>query len=166
MKVKNVLTVIFVSMFIFLSAGCKIASVDDPIKNDLLVYVDSISEAMIFEENALKYYRNVAGNKYEKDNTDVVIKKIVIPKYLEFIKKLDDIKPRTEEVKKIHEIYTKVANTRLKAFKQMQEGFEKKDGKLVKETDKILAEAQSSVEEYKRRLIKLTEEHNIKLNIK
>lgn len=166
MNMKNILKVIFVSMFIFLSAGCKIASVDDPIKNDLLVYVDNASEAMILEETALKYYRDVAGDKYEKDNTDVVIKKMVIPKYIEFVKKLENIKPKTEEVKKIHEIYTKVANTRLKAFKQMQEGFEKKDGKLVKETDKILAEAQSSAEEYKRQLIKLTEEHNIKLNIK
>jgi DNA-directed RNA polymerase beta' subunit len=153
-------------MFIFLSAGCKIVSVDDPIKNDLLVYVDSVSEAMILEEDALKYYRSVADDKYEKDNTDIVIKKIVIPKYTEFVDKLENIKPQTEEVKKLHKIYTKVANTRLKAFEQMKEGFEKKDGKLVKETDKILAEAKSSVEEYKRQLIKLTEEHNIKLNIK
>ncbi len=166
MNIKNILKIIFVSMFIFLSAGCKIVSVDDPIKNDLLVYVDSVSEAMILEEDALKYYRSVADDKYEKDNTDIVIKKIVIPKYTEFVDKLENIKPQTEEVKKLHKIYTKVANTRLKAFEQMKEGFEKKDGKLVKETDKILAEAKSSVEEYKRQLIKLTEEHNIKLNIK
>lgn len=166
MNIKNILKIIFVSMFIFLSAGCKIVSVDDPIKNDLLVYVDSVSEAMILEEDALKYYRSVADDKYEKDNTDIVIKKIVIPKYTEFVDKLENIKPQTGEVKKLHKIYTKVANTRLKAFEQMKEGFEKKDGKLVKETDKILAEAKSSVEEYKRQLIKLTEEHNIKLNIK
>lgn len=166
MKFKKILTIIFASMLIFLLAGCKIASVDDPIKNDLLVYVDSVSEAMILEENALKYYRSVADEKYEKDNTHIVIKKIVIPKYTEFVEKLENIKTQTEEVKKLHKIYTKVAHTRLKAFKQMQEGFEKKDGKLVKETDKILAEAQSSSDEYKRQLIKLTEEHNIKLNIK
>jgi DNA-directed RNA polymerase beta' subunit len=131
-----------------------------------LVYVDSASEAMILEEDALKYYRSVADDKYEKDNTDIVIKKIVIPKYTEFVDKLENIKPQTGEVKKLHKIYTKVAYARLKAFQQMKEGFEKKDGKLVKETDKILAEAKSGVEEYKRQLIKLTEEHNIKLNIK
>lgn len=166
MKLKKILIIFFTSMLIFLSAGCKTASVDDPIKNDLLVYVDSVSEAMTLEENALKYYRSVAHEKYEQDNTHIVIKKIVIPKYTEFIAELENIKPKTEEVKKLHEIYTKVAYTRLKAFTQMQEGFEKKDGKLIKETDKILGEAQNTVEEYKRQLIKLGEEHNIKLNTK
>ncbi|MCY6356560.1 hypothetical protein [Clostridium sp. ZS2-4] len=163
---KKFCILLLTSIMIFMFAGCKKASVEDPVKSDLMSYMNRISEAVTLEEDVLNDYRKVSGENYKEVDTYVVIKKIIIPKYTEFINKLDDIKPKTDEVKQLHEIYVKAAHVRLESFKQMEEGFEKKDGNLIKKTDKKLQEAQNNIEKYKKQLVELGQKHNIKVNIK
>ncbi|MCY6369074.1 hypothetical protein [Clostridium ganghwense] len=166
MKIKRSEVLLLISIIIFMFIGCKKAPAQDPVKNDLMNYISSVSEVFVLEENVLKEYRKVVGENYKEEDTHIIIKKIVIPKYTEFVQTLDNIKPKTDEVKQLHEIYKKAAYIRLEAFRQMEEGFEKKEGTLVKETDKKLDEAQNSINKYRDQLTELAEKHKIKIKIK
>lgn len=162
---KKLFICIFICLVMFIIGGCNKEYENDTIQNDLLTYVSEVSPIFKEEETILKDYRSVAGENYNKNDTYVVIKRIVIPKYIELIKKFEKVVPKTTEVKKIHNIYTKAIYIRLDAFKDIKQGFEKEDSNIIKNTDEKLKKAQNMIDDYKKTIKTLGEKHNTKINI-
>lgn len=156
---KGLLAIVF--PFIFLLSGC----FGDPVQDDLLNYVNKeMKSAGKLEAAAVAAYENVSGANYQDDQAmyDALMNDI-IPKYREFIKELDSAKIETDEVKDIHEIYIKGADTQFKAFAKIVLALEEQDTGMIQEANDMLADARKHIREYQRKLEKLAKEHDVKI---
>lgn len=150
---------LFLTM-VFLS-GCG----GDPVKDDLLNYVNKeMKDAVKFEKKAISTYEGVTGANYTDDQTlyDALMND-VIPNYNELIKELDAANIKTDEVRKIHELYIEGADLQFKAFTKIKQALEEQDVNLIHEANDMLADARKQLREYRTKLEKLAKEHEVKL---
>ena len=154
------LTIIFILGLV----GCSKNTVQDDLLNYINVEMPKVSE---LEGKVLKDYESVTGTNYRSDDeTYEVIKFSVIPNYRIFNDKLEQISPKTKEVRELHEIYVKAANIQYNAFVQASAALEKRDSNLVSEVNVKLDEARKGVRTYKAKLEELCKKYNVQLKNK
>jgi hypothetical protein len=156
--VKKWLLAIFLPILILLS-GCS----SDPVQDDLLNYVNKeMKVAGKLERAAVSAYEGVSGKNYQDDQTmyDALIND-VIPNYNEFIKELDSVKIKTDEVREIHEIYIEGADIQFKAFAIIKQALEEQDANLIQKANDMLADARKHIRNYQTKLDKLAKEHDV-----
>ncbi|WP_066249892.1 hypothetical protein [Neobacillus drentensis] len=144
---------------ILLLSGCS----GDPVQDDLLNYVNKeMKEVGKLESTAVSAYEGVSGTNYQDDQTmyDALMKD-VIPNYSEFVKELESVKIKTDEVREIHEIYIEGANIQMNAFAKIKQALENQDADLIQEANDMLADARSHIREYQTKLNKLAKEHDV-----
>ena len=156
--VKKVIKIIIIP-FLFLLTAC----MNDPIQEDLLNYVNKeLKTALELEADAVNAYDDVTGINYTDDYTMYdTISNNVIPNYNEFIKELNQVKMETEELRDIHEIYIKAADTQYNAFVKILVAIETQDVALIEEANGMLEEARSLIREYLNELDKLAKDHDV-----
>ncbi|MBT2733859.1 hypothetical protein J7E66_03715 [Bacillus sp. ISL-7] len=149
---------IFLPILILLS-GCS----NDPVQDDLLNYVNKeMKEAGKLERAAVSAYEGVSGTNYQDDQTMYdVLNNDVIPNYNEFIKALDSVKIKTDEVREIHEIYIEGADIQFKAFAIIKQALEEQDANLIQKANDMLADARKHIRNYQTKLDKLAKEHDV-----
>jgi hypothetical protein len=156
--VKKWILAIFLPILILLS-GCS----NDPVQDDLLNYVNKeMKEAGKLERAAVSAYEGVSGTNYQDDQTMYdVLNNDVIPNYNEFIKALDSVKIKTDEVREIHEIYIEGADIQFKAFAIIKQALEEQDANLIQKANDMLADARKHIRNYQTKLDKLAKEHDV-----
>lgn len=155
-------SLVFLVLFtLVILSGC----FKDPIQDDLLNYVNSdMKTAYELEKKAVTAYESVTGPNFSNDQLLYdTLQNEVIPTYEQFIKELKAIKVETDELKKIHAIYIKGAETQFQAFEVIIEALENQDPALIEEANAILEQGRNQISDYQSKLDQLAKEHNVKL---
>ncbi|QFT90903.1 hypothetical protein FIU87_19845 [Bacillus sp. THAF10] len=139
------------------------ACTSDPIQEDLLTYVNedlqSVSE---MELEAIDSYDSVSGDNYTDDWTMYeTIDSITIPAYEEFIAKLEDIKPKTEELRAIHNLYIEGSNAQMQGFKMILVAIDLQSHDKIFEANEKLDEGRTKIRQFQIELEDLMEEHEV-----
>ncbi|WP_106494643.1 hypothetical protein [Lentibacillus sp. Marseille-P4043] len=144
---------------IFLLVGC----FSDPVKDDLLRYVNhEMNTAFELEDTAISAYNNVSGVNYSDDETMyAALVDDVIPNYNEFIKELNYVSVETDELSEIHEIYIEGADIQYNAFVKITMALEEQDASIIEEANGMLDEAKRHLRNYRSKLNKLADEHDV-----
>lgn len=100
-------------------AGVK-DKVDNSVAADLVQYFQEVAKLTPLEESALKSFGEVTGTNAKNDTeTFMVISEKVTPVYRDFVSKLENIRPKTSEVRDVHDLYIRAANKQFAAFSQL-----------------------------------------------
>ena len=98
----------------------------DPVRTDIATYVNQgILNIAELEQKSLERYAAVTGPNYTTpERVYDALKNDVIPLYRRFLKGLREIRPETEEVKKVHRTYILGAEYLYQGFKEKMYGIE------------------------------------------
>jgi hypothetical protein len=146
--------------FIFILSGC-----GDPVQDDLLNYVNEQMPVLgDGETKIVGKYTAVTGMNYTDDYTLYDALKIeIIPEYNEFIKDLETVEIKTDELRKIHEDYIEATNIQASAFLLIVTAIENQDSAMINEANEKLNTARKMMRDYKNEVEKLAKEHGVKL---
>ncbi len=144
----------------FLVFGCA----TDKVAKDLVTYVNQgILDIAELERSSLDRYAAVRGENYTTDQRVYeALRDDVIPQYKRFLDLLREIKPETEEVRKLHGIYIQGAECLYNGFKTKMLGLEKKDEYLIGLGNEQIEKGRQENERWRNALIALNKAHNIK----
>jgi hypothetical protein len=147
--------------FVLLLAGC----FSDAVQDDLINYANNeMITAAELEDTAISAYDNVSGANYTDDETMyAALVDVVIPNYNEFISELNDVNVKTDELREIHEIYIKGADTQYNAFVKITRALEEQDTSMIEEANGMLDEAKRNLRDYQHKLTNLASEHEVEL---
>lgn len=160
---RKIIMYIFLVLFIpFILIGC---DKNNEVHDDLFSYInDQLPRVIVLENEALDHYLSIVGENYTSDDESFsVLKKLVIPKYTEFVTELEKITPKTDEVKEVHAIYVDAAKQHLSSFEMFKVALEKKDADMVDKANKSLSDARKKIDTFKDALYKLASKNNIEL---
>ena len=120
---KKILIVCLIMSLLIISLS---ACAGDPVQKDLMNFLNvEVEPFMALEAEALDAWNANTGNNYKDDPTLYsVLNETVIPKYGEFISKLEAIKPETPEVQKIQGILLEAAKLQYEGFKICKEAID------------------------------------------
>lgn len=158
---KKKFIILLVTLISLLMAGC----FSDPVKDDLEEYVnEGILPLMSDEEEILSLYGSVTGNNYTDDYVLYeTIQSDIIPKYQNFITAIEDIRPKTSEVRELHEIYIKASNDQYNAMIMILDAIEYQDHGVIKEANEKLDGARRLMRDFQYELEELLDNHNLEI---
>nr|WP_082892061.1 hypothetical protein [Sutcliffiella horikoshii] len=138
-------------------------STTDSEKDDLINYINTeLPKVAELEFEAIDSYGSVSGQNYTDDWTMYeIIDTVTIPAYEEFITKLESIRPKTEAVREIHEIYIEGSNAQLQGFKKIRVALEQQDYDKVFEANEHLDEGRAKIRQFQIKLEDLMHEHGV-----
>ncbi|WP_163527035.1 hypothetical protein [Halobacillus ihumii] len=147
--------------FIFFIAGCSESAT--PVQNDFLNYVNEELEPIgELEEQTLTRLHSVTGSNYTNDETlKQALEEEILPTYRKAVDKLQIIQPETKKLQGLHQQYLEGAKKQLNGFEDAVEALKRKDQALMDSSNRQIADAQATINEYKKGMEKLAEEHNI-----
>jgi len=157
---KKILIVCLIMSLLIISLS---ACAGDPVQKDLMNFLNvEVEPFMALEAEALDAWNANTGNNYKDDPTLYsALNETVIPKYGEFISKLEAIKPETPEVQKIQGILLEAAKLQYEGFKICKEAIDKQDPDLINTSNEKLASAEAKQQKYFAALKELGEKHNV-----
>lgn len=132
-------------LFTFFISGCT-----NPVKSELLDYVNVlIPSVSILEEEALSKYENMVNDtSLSPEEMYLILEKDIIPTYKEFINSIEEIDLKTDEMKKIHNIYIKGSKTQLEAFSLISKGLLKKDNSTLEKANIYIDDTKKYMNEF------------------
>lgn len=159
---KNIFFCFFISISMILMTGCE-NEVKSDFKHFLNVDLLKISE---FESDAINKFNQIT---LQEEDTDAYYQRMysllstsTLPTYETFVKELSDIKPETNDVRQLHQIYLRGAQKQLEAFKLFKQGIEEKNEYKITEANQLLAEAKTYMNTYLTEAVKLADELDLK----
>ncbi|MED1467616.1 hypothetical protein [Bacillus salipaludis] len=140
---------------------------NDPVKGDLQNYVNKQTKPLAKKEKeVINLYESVTGANYTNDKTTYnTMVQEVIPKYRDYIAEVESIRPKTKEVRDIHEIYLKAVNLQNSAFIMIVSAIEEQDLNKINEANNKLTEARKLMREYQNALKELAKKHDLTFEI-
>jgi len=143
-----------------LAFGCAI----DPVRRDLADYVNQgILNIAELEKKSLEKYASVTGKNYTTDErVYLTLKQEVIPLYGRFLKGLRNIRPKTDEVKKLHRLYLQGAESLYEGFKEKMYGLEIKNENIILAGNQKIEKGRVQNERWRKELLALAKKHGLK----
>ena len=140
----------------FLLLGCA----TDKVAWDLVDYVnqDLLGIAQL-ERRPLERY--ALARRDTEQRLSKVLKEDVLPEYKRFLALLRQIKPETEEVRRLHQIYIRGTEYIYRGFKTKMLALEKEDENLVRAANDEIEKGRNINEKWRRELLALFESHGI-----
>lgn len=150
-------------LIIVLFSGCT-----SPVRDDLFNYINvKLPPITPLQESALKEYNEITSEEnYSSEVLYNSLKDNIIPKYSEFVSNLQDITLSTKKVEELHSLYLKGAEKQLESFIRFKEGIEQGNNEMRAQGNDILQEAKDYMDQYRTKLIKLADEHNLKYELR
>jgi len=140
---------------LLLISGC-----GDPIKTDLTEYTRSIQPLTKIEESVINRWNSVSGKSYVNDNYMYqALDEFIIENYTQFVNGLKKIKPMTNEVKSLNELYVNAAEKQLKGYEMMRAGLEKRDKDTMNNAYKLLTDGRAEENSWAGKLEDLMKKH-------
>ena len=154
---KKLLVILLIPIFLFL--GCT-----SSIKDDLINYIDiSLPPLTEYEEEAMDIFNEALSKEnYTYESLYTILDKEVIPKYENFTNRLDNTSIVTDEVNELHNIYKAAVNTKLDGLIMLKKGLLKKDKEYIDNSNKMLKQSTTYMDEFYNKLDKLIKEYKIK----
>ena len=130
---------------------------------DLVEYVNQdILDIAQLEQKALESYASVTGKKYTTEKKVYeALKNDVIPHYGQFVDLLNDIDPKTRDVKELHGMYVKGAEYLYNGFKAKMAGIEKMDPYLIREANQQIDKGRVETEKWRMTLMDLCKKYRV-----
>ncbi|AST91880.1 hypothetical protein BC6307_11625 [Sutcliffiella cohnii] len=153
---------LFLSMCLLVS-GCFSASVE----KDITEYVnEGLLPLADLEEEAIDLFDSVVGYNYTDDYTLYdTLNLEVIPRYQKLLNELEKLKPNTEEVQQVHDIYVSGAKKQYEAMMLILDGIEFQDVSIIEEANLRLAEGRTIIREFQIKLDALIEEYELEMEV-
>ncbi|WP_255298350.1 hypothetical protein [Brevibacillus dissolubilis] len=161
MRNKPIWTALLMCLSLLFTAGCLF----DPVQDDLIAYInDRVKPLAPLEAEAMDAYDSVTGVNYKNDaETLTVIRDTVMPKYRDFITKLEAVQTDTPEVRAAHEIYIAAANKQYNAMVQITAALEQQDVEMIHKANEMLDEGRKGLRDYQNQLRELADAHGVTL---
>lgn len=159
---KNIFICFFVVTFMFFITGCE-SEVKSDFKHFLNVDLLKISEnetSAITQFNQITLQREDTDSYYQRMYS--LLSTSILPNYETFVKELGDIKPETNDVRQLHQIYLRGAQKQLEAFKLFKQGIEEKNEYKITEANQLLAESKTYMDTYLTEAVKLADDLDLK----
>jgi hypothetical protein len=139
----------------------------DSVQKDLLNYVNiELPVASSLEDAAIKVYENVTGDNYKNDKEVYsTIKYIVLPCYEQFIERLEAIRPETDELKEVHELYIKAAKAQHNAFMLAELAISNGSDEMINRANEKIEEAKNDLKIFRESLDNIESKHKIKITV-
>ena len=130
---------------------------------DLVEYVNQdILDIAQLEQKALESYASVTGKNYTKDEKVYeALKNDVIPHYGQFIDLLNDINPKTRDVRELHGIIVRGTEYLYNGFKTKMSGIEKKDKYLIREANRQIEKGRAETDKWRKKLEDLCKNYGV-----
>ncbi|MTI49350.1 hypothetical protein [Sporosalibacterium faouarense] len=160
---KKIVLLGILTIIIFAVIGCS-----NTTKDDLLNYTnDKLPRITNLEGEALDEYQSIISqDDYSYQILYSSLKDSIIPKYTQFVEKLEAISLNTEEVKSIHSLYVQGAKKQLEALTSLKEGIEEKSNEKIDKTGELLKESKELMNEYNDKVLKLADEVGVDYKLK
>lgn len=161
---------IFLSALLLITTGCSSGPgilggrfITGPAAQDIVEYVNqgliSIAE---LEKRSLESYASVTGDNYTTDQKIYeTLKNFVIPTHKRFVESLRGISPENPEIRKVHAIYVKAAETMNEGFYLKMIGIENRDEGLIIQSNKKIEEGRAGIEKWNAGLKELYKKHGV-----
>ncbi|MHB8579637.1 MAG: putative periplasmic lipoprotein [Ignavibacteriaceae bacterium] len=131
-----------------------------PIKNDLAEYTRVIQPLTKMEESVINRWNSVSGKSYVNDNYMYqALDDYIIDTYSQFVNGLKKIKPQTNEVKSLNEIYIQATEKQLQGYKMMKDGLEKRNKDIMNNDYKLLTDGRTEENIWANQLESLLKKH-------
>ena len=163
---KKSLFFLFLSL-ILIFTGCKTGGkiVAGPYAKEVVEYVNqgilSIAE---LEAKSLEHYASVVGENYTTDEKVYeALKDFVIPTYSRFVDNLGNITSEIEDIRKVHGIYIRAAESILEGFKTKMLGIENNDDGIIIQGNKKIEQGSLGIQKWRTELDKLFVDQGVAL---
>ncbi len=142
--------------------------VSGPAANDIVNYVNQGLIAIAeLEQKSLETYASVTGENATTDQKLLdTLRDFIVPTYKRFLTGLKDIKPETQEVRKVHSSYLKAAESTLEGFQTLMIGLENKDQRVITQGNKKLEEGRIGIERWRTELMDLSKTQGADIKFK
>ncbi|MFC1868264.1 hypothetical protein ACFL0H_09045 [Thermodesulfobacteriota bacterium] len=153
---------VFFILVYLLIHGCS----TDRIVMDLANYINlDILRISEMEVEPLKRYAELTGPNYvSRDVMLRVLKEDVIPVYRRFFELLKEIKPQTDEIKKLHRVYINGAELIYRGLREKLGGLELKDEDMIRAANKKIERGRIENERWRKELSAIYVKHGISEN--
>ncbi|MBW2616539.1 MAG: hypothetical protein JRD02_10240 [Deltaproteobacteria bacterium] len=143
----------------FFLVGCA----TNKVAMDLVDYVNQgVLNIAELEKHSLERYASVTGKNYTTDERVYEALKVdVIPQYKRFLDSLRKIRPKTEEVNKLHGVYIRGAEYLYRGFKAKKLGLERKDEYLIRAANEKIEKGRMENEKWRNMLIEICKKHGV-----
>ncbi len=134
-----------------------------PAAADIVNYVNqgliSIAE---LEQKSLERYASVTGENATTDRKLYeTLRDFVVPTYKRFVTGLKNIPVENQEVREVHAIYIKAAESTLEGFQTIMIGSENSDVTIIKQGNKKLEEGRAGIDKWRAELNELYVKHGV-----
>jgi hypothetical protein len=128
-----------------------------PVEMDVVTYVNrDILGQSVVESAALRRYAAVTGTNYTTDDKLYdVLNNEVVPTYREFVRIVEQVEPKTDEVKKLHAMYISASIYRLRGFETIMGGIQLQDPSLIEAANQMFAQSQAETDRWRQTLEQL-----------
>jgi hypothetical protein len=149
---------------ILMLSAVLIGCATDPVAIDLTNYVNQgVLQIAELEQKSLERYASVTGPNYKSDEeVYAALNDRVIPLYTRFLNGLRKIRPETQEVRDLHQVYILGAQSLLDGFKTLKIAIEQKDRGLIKVVNEKLEAGRLNNERWRRELAGLANKYGLK----
>lgn len=153
------------SLLIYSSCKTGDKLVAGPYANEVVEYVNqgilSIAE---LETKSLESYASVTGENYTTDQKVCeTLKDFVIPTYKRFVDNLRDIAPENENIRRVHAIYIRAAESIQEGFYTKMLGLENNDEGIIMQGNKKIEQGSLEIQRWRAELDKLRIEQGVAL---
>lgn len=149
-------------LLVLLCLGCSSCALN-PVARDLTGYVNNdIIRISEMETVSLKRYREVTGANYTSDGVLIKTLKLdIIPVYRRFVELLKEIRPQTEEVKRLHKIYIDGSESIYQGLCEILGGVQLQDVDMIRAGNSKLEAGRKKTEKWRERLFVLFEKNGV-----
>ncbi|MEW6668924.1 MAG: hypothetical protein AB1512_27255 [Thermodesulfobacteriota bacterium] len=136
----------------------------DPVARDLAEYVNrGVLGIAELERVSLEKYAAVTGTNYTTDKRFYdALRDDVVPLYKRFLDGLRRLRPETEEVRQLHNVYIRAAVSLYEGFREMMVGLEQQDVNIVRAANRKIEKGRAENERWRKELTALTGKHGLK----
>ena len=161
---------IIIIFIISLISGCSSGKnytggklVSGPAAADIVNYVNQgIFSIRELEMKSLERYESVTGENATTDKKLFeTLRDFVVPTYKRFVTDLKNIPVKNKEVRQLHAIYIKAAESNLEGFQTIMVGSEKNDVTIIKQGNKKLEEGRKGIEKWNTELNELCKKNGV-----
>ncbi|HUX61696.1 MAG TPA: hypothetical protein VMV32_10335 [Ignavibacteriaceae bacterium] len=147
------LTILFFTLVLI--AGCS-----DPIKTDLAEYTRAIQPLTTTEASVINRWNSVSGKSYVNDSYMYqALDDYIIDTYSQFVDGLKKIKPQTNEVKSLNDLYIQATEKQLQGYRMMKDGLEKRNKDIMNNAYKLLTDGRTEENNWANQLESLLKKH-------
>ena len=135
----------------------------DPVRRDIANYVNQgILNIAELEQKSLERYAAVTGPNYTTpERVYEALKDDVIPLYRRFLKGLREIRPETEEVRRVHKTYIIGAEYLYRGFKEKMYGIELNNEAIIVSANQKIEKGAAENRKWQEELFALARKHGL-----